>query len=63
MSSFHALILIYVMTVLLTEFVTNNAAAALMFPFTYGIVTAMQLPIMPFALAVALVSSASFISP
>jgi di/tricarboxylate transporter len=63
MSPFHALIFIYVMTVMLTEFVTNNAAAALMFPFAYGIVTAMQLPIMPFALAVAFAASASFISP
>lgn len=58
-----ALILIYIMTLLLTEFVTNNAAAALMFPFAYGIVNAMGLPLMPFALAVAFAASASFISP
>lgn len=58
-----ALIAVYVLTVLLTEFVTNNAAAALMFPFAYGIVTTMNLPIMPFALAVAFAASASFISP
>lgn len=59
----YALIAVYLMTVLLTEFVTNNAAAALMFPFAYGVVSAMQLPIMPFALAVAFAASASFISP
>lgn len=58
-----ALICIYVMTALLTEFVTNNAAAALMFPFAYGLVSAMQLPIMPYALALAFAASASFISP
>lgn len=58
-----ALVLVYVMTLLLTEFVTNNAAAALMFPFAYGIVNAMGLPLMPFALAVAFAASASFISP
>ncbi|MEM0912059.1 MAG: SLC13 family permease [Pseudomonadota bacterium] len=58
-----ALIIVYVLTVLLTEFVTNNAAAALMFPFAYGIVTLLNLPIMPFALAVAFAASASFISP
>lgn len=58
-----ALIAVYVMTLLLTEFVTNNAAAALMFPFAYGIVQAMSLPLMPFALAVAFAASASFISP
>jgi di/tricarboxylate transporter len=58
-----ALIAVYIMTLLLTEFVTNNAAAALMFPFAYGIVQAMSLPLMPFALAVAFAASASFISP
>lgn len=63
MQPIYALILVYLMTVLLTEFVTNNAAAALMFPFAYGLVIAMQLPIMPFALAVAFAASASFISP
>lgn len=63
MSPIVALILVYVMTLLLTEFVTNNAAAALMFPFAYGIVNAMGLPLMPFALAVAFAASASFISP
>ena len=59
----YALVLVYVMTLLLTEFVTNNAAAALMFPFAYGIVNAMGLPLTPFALAVAFAASASFISP
>ncbi|MFC4698823.1 SLC13 family permease [Glaciecola siphonariae] len=63
MAPIYALICIYVMTVLLTEFVTNNAAAALMFPFAYGLVVSMNLPIMPFALAVAFAASASFISP
>ena len=63
MNPFYALIMVYLMTVLLTEFVTNNAAAALMFPFAYGLVNAMGLPIMPFALAVAFAASASFISP
>lgn len=63
MSPIVALILVYLITLLLTEFVTNNAAAALMFPFAYGIVNAMGLPLMPFALAVAFAASASFISP
>ena len=63
MNPLYALVAVYVMTALLTEFVTNNAAAALMFPFAYGIVNAMGLPIMPFALAVAFAASASFISP
>jgi di/tricarboxylate transporter len=62
-SPFLALVVVYLMTLLLTELVTNNAAAALMFPFAYGIVTILQAPLMPFALAVAFAASASFISP
>ena len=60
---FVALVVVYVATLLLTEFVTNNAAAALMFPFAYGVVQALGAPLMPFALAVAFAASASFISP
>ncbi|MCU7555157.1 SLC13 family permease [Alteromonas sp. ASW11-19] len=60
---FIALIIVYVVTLLLTEFVTNNAAAALMFPFAYGLVEIIGAPLMPFALAVAFAASASFISP
>jgi di/tricarboxylate transporter len=60
---FVALVVVYLVTVLLTEFVTNNAAAALMFPFAYGLVEIIGAPLMPFALAVAFAASASFISP
>lgn len=60
---FIALVVIYLLTLLLTEFVTNNAAAALMFPFAYGLVQIMETSIMPFALAVAFAASASFMSP
>ena len=58
-----ALVLVYLTTLVLTELVTNNAAAALMFPFAYGVVEALSLPLLPFALAVAFGASASFISP
>jgi di/tricarboxylate transporter len=58
-----ALIMVYVLTLILTELVTNNAAAALMFPLAYGLVQALGVPIMPFALAVAFAASASFMSP
>ncbi len=58
-----ALIALYITTLLLTEFVTNNAAAALMFPFAWALVETMGLPVMPFALAVAFAASASFITP
>jgi di/tricarboxylate transporter len=62
-SPFVALVVVYLATLLLTEVVTNNAAAALMFPFAYGIAQVMQVELMPFALAVAFAASASFISP
>ena len=58
-----ALVMVYVLTLILTELVTNNAAAALMFPLAYGLVQTLGVPIMPFALAVAFAASASFISP
>lgn len=62
-SPFMALLTVYLVTLLLTEVVTNNAAAALMFPFAYGLVEILAVPLMPFALAVAFAASASFISP
>jgi di/tricarboxylate transporter len=62
-SPFWALVAVYVLTLILTELVTNNAAAALMFPFAYGMVEILGVPLMPFALAVAFAASASFISP
>lgn len=57
------LVVVYFLTLLLTEFVTNNAAAALMFPFAWVLVEALGAPILPFALAVAFAASASFITP
>lgn len=62
-SPFIALVIVYLTTLVLTELVTNNAAAALMFPFAFGISQALNMPIMPFALTVAFAASASFISP
>ena len=62
-SPFWALVMVYVLTLILTELVTNNAAAALMFPLAYGLVQTLNVDIMPFALAVAFAASASFISP
>lgn len=62
-SPFIALLTIYVVTLILTELVTNNAAAALMFPFAIGVAEALGLPVMAFALAVAFAASASFLSP
>ncbi|WP_108947099.1 SLC13 family permease [Shewanella halifaxensis] len=58
-----ALILVYFMTWLLTELVTNNAAAALMFPIAYSVALGFGVDILPFVMTVAFAASASFISP
>ncbi|MUH71358.1 SLC13 family permease [Psychrosphaera haliotis] len=59
----YVLISIYILTVLLTELVTNNAAAALMFPLAYSIATAGGYEPMTFILAVTFAANTSFISP
>ena len=54
---------VYLMTAIFTEVVTNNAAAALTFPFAIAIAEQMGVNPRPFALAVAFAASASFITP
>ncbi len=54
---------LYVVTWLLTEFVTNNAAAALMFPVAWSIAQVSDFSPMPFVMTVAFAASACFISP
>ena len=58
-----ALIAVYVVTLLLTELVTNNAAAALVFPIAYGLALSVGANPIAFIMAVAFGASASFISP
>lgn len=58
-----ALIAVYVATWLMTELVTNNAAAALMFPLAYSIALGLGVDVMPFVMTVAFAASGSFISP
>ena len=58
-----ALCLIYLVTWGLTEFVTNNAAAALMFPIAWSMSLVSGLSPMPFVMTVAFAASACFISP
>ncbi|AKE52333.1 SLC13 family permease [Kangiella geojedonensis] len=58
-----AFIVCYLLTWLITEVVTNNAAAALMFPMAYGLAESLGVSYMPFVMAVAYGASASFISP
>ena len=58
-----ALIAVYIITLLLTELVTNNAAAALIFPIAYGLAVSIDANPIAFIMAVAFGASASFISP
>lgn len=58
-----ALIAVYMITLLLTELVTNNAAAALIFPIAYGLAVSIDANPIAFIMAVAFGASASFISP
>lgn len=60
---FWTLALVYLVAVLFTELLTNNAAAVLMFPI--GITAASQLGVspMPFVMAVMIGASAGFVTP
>ena len=58
-----AFIGVYLITAVLTETMTNNAAAALVFPLAWGLAEGLGANPMPFALAVAYAASASFILP
>jgi di/tricarboxylate transporter len=57
------LISIYIMTWLLTELVTNNAAAALIFPIAFNLAESLSVNPAAYIFAVAFGASASFISP
>lgn len=54
---------IYVLTLLLTELMTNNAAAALMFPLAYTLSLSSGSDPITFVMAVAFGASASFLTP
>jgi di/tricarboxylate transporter len=54
---------IFFVTLLLTEIMTNNAAAALSFPVAFGLAESYGLSYMPFIMAVAYGASASFLTP
>jgi di/tricarboxylate transporter len=57
------LILIYLVTSVLTEIITNNAAAIIMFPIAINGAEALNVSETPFAVAVMIAASASFITP
>lgn len=57
------LVLIYLVTGLLTEIITNNAAAIIMFPIAVQGAEVLAVNSTPFAVAVMIAASASFITP
>lgn len=63
MGNYGYLIAIYLLTLIVTEIITNNAAAALMFPIGYATAQSHGLDVMPFIMAVAYGAGASFITP
>jgi len=54
---------VYIMTSLCSAIVTNNASAAIIFPFALSISTSVGADPRPFIMAVAFAASASFITP
>ncbi len=58
-----ALIIIYGVTMLFTEFITNNAAAVLVFPIAYAISQELKVDFTPFAMSIMMAASASFSTP
>ncbi|MFT6916054.1 MAG: di/tricarboxylate transporter [Motiliproteus sp.] len=58
-----ALAIIYLLTVLFTESITNSAAAVLMFPIAMAVADQLGVNVMPFAVAIMFAASASFITP
>ncbi|WMS87299.1 SLC13 family permease [Pleionea litopenaei] len=57
------LVAVYLITVLLTEMVTNNAAAVISFSLVAGIVESLGYNLIPYAVVIMVAASASFISP
>jgi di/tricarboxylate transporter len=54
---------VYFMTLVFTEVVTNNAAAALAFPVAHAAAGTMGVNFMPFAVVIAMAASAGFATP
>lgn len=58
-----ALLFTYLATWLLTEMITNNAAAVLIFPIALSLAQSMGVDFMPFAMVMIIAASSSFSSP
>ncbi len=57
------LAVVYLLTLVFTEMITNTAVAALMFPLAVAVATQSDLSPRPFVMAVAIAASCSFITP
>ncbi|NVK87551.1 MAG: SLC13 family permease [Gammaproteobacteria bacterium] len=60
---FALLVAVYLITLLLTEMVTNNAAAVISFSLVAGIVDSLGYNLIPYAIVIMVAASASFLSP
>jgi di/tricarboxylate transporter len=58
-----ALIMVYGVTTFLTEIVTNNAAAALIFPVALALANSLGVSFLPFVIVIMVAASASFATP
>ncbi len=58
-----SLAIVYFVTTVFTEIITNNAAAVLVFPIALETARGLGVDIMPFAIAIMLAASASFATP
>ena len=58
-----ALLVIYAITSLMTEVITNNAAAVLMFPIAQSVAQSLGVSLWPFIVVLMLGASASFATP
>jgi di/tricarboxylate transporter len=54
---------VYLITMVLTEFITNSAAAALVFPLAAATAAALDVSFRPFIIAIMMAASASFATP
>lgn len=57
------LVFIYIVTIVVKQFLTNNATVILMFPFALFAAKSIGVSYLPFVMAVCYASSASFLSP
>lgn len=54
---------VYLLTLIFTELVTNNAAAAMAFPIGYAAANSLGVSLMPFVIVIAIAASCGFASP